>query len=89
VIDDEVEQLFVDEPARGTGVATLLLRQGEAVIRAAGYAQAWLAVVAGNQRARAFYARSGWRDAGSFTYLADTDAGPFPVPSHRYEIDLA
>jgi putative acetyltransferase len=88
VLDDEVEQIFVDASARGTGVATALLRAGEAEIRNAGYPQAWLAVVAGNARARAFYARQGWRDAGPFSYLAETQAGPIAVPSHRYEIDL-
>jgi putative acetyltransferase len=85
---DEVEQLYVDRPARGTGVAAELLRKGAAEIRHAGHPRAWLAVVAGNQRARAFYARLGWRDAGPMTYLAETEAGPFEVPTHRYEIDL-
>jgi GNAT superfamily N-acetyltransferase len=85
---DEVEQLFVDRMARGTGVAAMLLRRGEAEIRAAGHRRAWLAVVAGNQRARSFYAREGWRDSGPFTYMAETEAGPFAVPSHRYEIAL-
>jgi GNAT superfamily N-acetyltransferase len=86
---DEVEQLFVEESARGTGVAAMLLRKGEAEIRSAGHRRAWLAVVAGNQRARSFYSREGWRDSGPFTYLAETPAGPFAVPSHRYEIDLS
>jgi GNAT superfamily N-acetyltransferase len=85
---DEIEQLYVDRPARGSGVASVLLRQGEAEIRAAGYQRAWLAVVAGNRRARAFYARLGWRDTGAMTYMAETEAGPFAVPTHRYEIDL-
>jgi putative acetyltransferase len=85
---DEVEQLFVERAARGTGVAATLLRKGETEIRGAGHQRAWLAVVAGNQRARSFYSREGWRDSGPFTYLADTAAGPFAVPSHRYEIDL-
>jgi GNAT superfamily N-acetyltransferase len=85
---DEIEQLFVDRRARGTGVATVLLRTGESEIRKAGHRRAWLAVVAGNDRARAFYAREGWRDSGPFTYMAETEAGPFAVPSRRYEIDL-
>jgi hypothetical protein len=53
------------------------------------HTRAWLAVVAGNARARAFYERHGWRDAGPFIYHAETEAGAFPVPSHRYEIDLS
>ena len=85
---DELEQVYVDRTARGTGVAAQLLRRGEDEVRRAGHSRAWLAVVAGNTRARAFYERQGWRDAGPFTYQAETEAGTFPVPSHRYEIDL-
>ena len=89
VKDDEVEQIYVDRAARGTGVAAMLLHKGEAEIRRAGHRRAWLAVVAGNQRARSFYSRLGWRDSGPMSYLAETEAGPFAVPTHRYEIDLA
>jgi GNAT superfamily N-acetyltransferase len=85
---DEVEQIYVDRTARGTGVAAMLLRKAEAEIRSAGHRRAWLAVVAGNQRARSFYSRLGWRDAGPISYLAETEAGPLAVSSHRYEIDL-
>lgn len=85
---DEVEQIYVDRTARGTGVAAMLLRKAEAEIRRAGHRRAWLAVVAGNERARRFYARQGWRDAGPMSYLAETEAGPMAVPTHRYEIDL-
>jgi putative acetyltransferase len=85
---DEVEQIYVDRTARGSGVAATLLHQAETEIRSAGHRLAWLAVVAGNQRARAFYSRHGWRDSGPISYLAETEVGPFAVPSHRYEIDL-
>jgi putative acetyltransferase len=88
VKDDEVEQIFVDRAARGTGVAAMLLRKAESEIRRAGHRHAWLAVVAGNQRARSFYARLGWHDSGPISYPAETEAGPIAVPSHRYEIDL-
>ena len=86
---DEVEQIYVDRTARGTGMAAMLLHKAEAEIRSAGHRQAWLAVVAGNQRARSFYSRLGWRDAGPLSYLAETEVGPLAVPSHRYEIVLA
>jgi len=89
VKEDELEQVYVDRSARGSGVAAALLRQGEDEVRRAGHTRAWLAVVAGNARARAFYARQGWRDAGPFIYHAETAEGTFPVPSHRYEVDLA
>ena len=49
---------------------------------------AWLAVVAGNARARRFYERRGWSDGGPFEYAAAGDHGPIPVPSHRYVKDL-
>jgi GNAT superfamily N-acetyltransferase len=86
---DELEQIYVDRKARGTGVAAVLLRQAEVEIRKAGHRRAWLAVVAGNQRARSFYARLGWRDAGPISYQAETEAGPLAVPAHRYEVDVA
>ena len=85
---DEVEQIFVARSARGTGVAAMLLRKAEDEIRAAGHRRAWLAVVAGNQRARSFYSRLGWRDSGPMSYVAETEAGPFVIPTHRYEVDL-
>jgi GNAT superfamily N-acetyltransferase len=85
---DELEQIYVDRSARGSGVAAMLLRRAETEIRSAGHRRAWLAVVAGNRRARAFYSRLGWRDAGLFSYMAETEIGPLAVPSHRYEIDL-
>ena len=47
--------------------------------------QTW---VAGNTRARRFYARLGWRDLGPFTYQAQTATGTVAVPAHRYEREV-
>jgi ribosomal protein S18 acetylase RimI-like enzyme len=88
VVDDEVEQLYVDRSWRGGGVAERLLRHAEAVIGREGPRTAWLAVVAGNTRARRFYARLGWRDRGPFTYQAQTATGTVAVPAHRYEREV-
>jgi ribosomal protein S18 acetylase RimI-like enzyme len=88
VVDDEVEQLYVDRDRRGQGVARRLLDHAEAVIAQAGRRTAWLAVVAGNTRARSFYAKSGWRDRGPFTYQAQSATGTVPVPAHRYEREV-
>lgn len=85
VIGDEVEQVYVDAAARGTGVAALLLKHAEHAIAGAGHERAWLAVVSGNARARAFYERAGWRDAGAFDYEAETASGFVLVPCRRYE----
>jgi len=84
VVDDEVEQVYVSAAHRGTGVAGVLMAEAERQVRANGHGRAWLAVVAGNGRARAFYERVGWRDEGPFDYTAATEAGPIVVPCHRY-----
>jgi GNAT superfamily N-acetyltransferase len=81
---DELEQLMVAGRARGTDTAARLLSVGEALI-AEHHPTAWLSVVAGNARARRFYAREGWHDAGPIDYYAETSQGPMLVPSHRYE----
>jgi GNAT superfamily N-acetyltransferase len=84
VVDDEVEQVYVSALHRGTGVADVLIDEAERQARANGYGKAWLAVVAANARARAFYERAGWSDEGPFDYRAAADAGPIVVPCHRY-----
>lgn len=83
--DDEIEQLYVAATARGSGVAAALLGHGETVVGAR-FDRAWLAVVAGNVRARRFYERNGWSDRGAFDNPAWTTSGPtIAVPSRRYE----
>ena len=84
VVDDEVEQVYVSTHHRGTGVAAVLLAEAERRVVVNGHERAWLAVVAGNARARRFYERNGWTDEGVFDYPAYSAAGPVPVPSHRY-----
>ncbi|HEY7072203.1 MAG TPA: GNAT family N-acetyltransferase [Acidimicrobiales bacterium] len=81
---DEVEQLYVAPEARGTGVAARLLDHAETTI-AERHDGAWLAVVAANTRARGFYARRGWVDAGPGDYGARTAAGTVTVAVRRYE----
>jgi len=89
VVGDEVEQVYVSSAHRGTGVARALLTDAERLVHANGHERAWLAVVAGNARARRFYERSGWVDEGLFDYAAASDAGPIPVPCHRYAKQVA
>lgn len=83
---DELEQLFVDAAARGTGVARDLLADGARRLVAQGHARPWLAVVVGNARARHFYEREGWRDAGPLAYEAPIEGGTVVVPCRRYEL---
>lgn len=81
----EVEQVYVSSRHRGTGVADSLLAEAERQVRANGHAVAWLAVVDGNGRARAFYERLGWRDEGGFDYDAAVEDGTsVAVPCRRY-----
>jgi GNAT superfamily N-acetyltransferase len=88
VVGDEVEQVYVSALHRGGDIADALLREAERQVRAAGHPAAWLAVVAGNARARRFYERNGWIDEGPFQYAAASEHGPITVPSHRYVKDL-
>lgn len=84
VVEDEVEQVYLDERHRGSGIASILLEEAEQQIRDNGHRTAWLAVVAGNKRARGFYAKRGWVDEGLFAHRAPGPDGPITVPSHRY-----
>ncbi|HET6729741.1 MAG TPA: GNAT family N-acetyltransferase [Jiangellaceae bacterium] len=84
VVDDEVEQVYVSSRHRGTGVAAALLDEAERLVRSNGHERAWLAVVAGNARARRFYERMGWTDEGAFDYPAANAGSTIPVPCLRY-----
>ena len=84
VVEDEVEQVYVSALHRGSGVAAVLMSEAEQQVRANGHPKAWLAVVAGNKRARAFYEKAGWHDEGPFDYTASAESGPIVVPAHRY-----
>ncbi len=81
---DEVEQVYVAAASRGGNVARALLRHAERAV-AERFDVAWLAVVAGNGRARRFYEKNGWTDAGPFDYAAEIPGGTLAVPCHRYE----
>ena len=84
VVDDEVEQVYVATAYRGTGVARILIGEAERQVEANGHRKAWLAVVAGNARARAFYERAGWVDEGPFDYAAAAEDKTIAVPCRRY-----
>lgn len=84
VAGDEVEQVFVDRAHRGTGLAVLLLDEAERQVAAAGHPTAWLAVVAGNARARRFYQRRGWADAGELPYEVEAAGQTYVSPCRRY-----
>jgi len=88
VIDAELEQLYVAGHARGSGLAAALLERAEQQIGER-FEVAWLAVAAGNARARRFYERRGWHDAGPLEYGAEIPGGTLAVACRRYERKLA
>ena len=89
VTGDEVEQVYVDRTFRAAGVADLLLAEAERQVAEAGHPSAWLAVVVGNARARAFYSRHGWRDEGDLAYDVVALGEHFTSPCRRYVKDVS
>jgi len=89
VVDDEVEQVFVARAARGTDLAARLLDEAERRVAAGGHSSAWLAVVAGNARARRFYERQGWVDEGDLPYEVTALGQTFVSPCRRYVKQVA
>jgi GNAT superfamily N-acetyltransferase len=86
VVDNEVEQVYVDRRWRGSTVAAALLDEAERRIAAPGHRQAWLAVFGGNARARRFYERHRWVDGGEADHSAEGrhDGPPIIVQARRY-----
>lgn len=82
---DELYQLYVARESRGSGIATLLIEDAEARLRAAGVDVAWLACAIGNERAARFYQRSGWHRAGNMINRLETPNGIFELEVWRYE----
>jgi GNAT superfamily N-acetyltransferase len=89
IAGDEVEQVFVDPELHGSGVAAHLLVEAERQVAAAGHDVAWLAVVAGNGRARRFYEKHGWTDAGDLAYEVTAEGTTYVSPCRRYVKDVS
>ena len=56
----EILALYVDPPAWGRGVGRQLITEARATLSQAGFAEAVLWVLAGNERAQRFYRADGW-----------------------------
>lgn len=87
--EDELYQLFVSADARGTGIAAVLMTNGEARLAGKGVETAWLSCAIGNHRAARFYEKSGWRNTGNYVTMVETTEGPFELEVWRFEKRVA
>jgi GNAT superfamily N-acetyltransferase len=69
----EVLRFYVDRPWHGQGVAQTLMTATAETARAAGARTLWLGVWERNERAIAFYHKTGFADVGTQTFLLGTD----------------
>jgi GNAT superfamily N-acetyltransferase len=69
----ELWRFYVDRDWHGRGVAAALMERVRAVARERGATTLWLGVWERNDRARAFYAKCGFSDAGQHIFLFGTD----------------
>ena len=69
----ELWRFYVDRQWHGRGVAAALMDRVKAEARARGARTLWLGVWERNHRARAFYAKCGFTDAGEHIFLFGTD----------------
>src|SRR5262245_8986486 len=65
----ELWRFYVDRAWHGRGVAAALMDQVKAAARARGAKTVWLGVWERNDRARAFYTKCGFGDAGEHIFL--------------------
>lgn len=82
---EELYQLFVSREARGTGLASVLLADGEARLAASGVSVAFLDCTPGNDRAAAFYRKQGWRFREETMWEVETSDGPFEMAAWIFE----
>ena len=73
-------QIFVARSHRGSHVGKRLLEAAENAMSREGTRQAELRCVVGNEQARCFYERAGWRHAGEFNEPIADERGTKDVP---------
>lgn len=64
-----LRQLYLDEAAKGTGLARTLLEAGINEARRRDYQELYLTVWIDNQRARRFYERHGFVEVGRYAFV--------------------
>lgn len=69
----ELKRFYVSQQWHGRGIAPRLMERVKAAARDRGAKTLWLGVWERNDRARAFYAKCGFTDAGDHIFLFGTD----------------
>ena len=69
----ELWRFYITQPFQGRGVAQSLMRAVEAEARKRGGRTLWLGVWERNERAKAFYAKTGFTDVGSHIFMVGND----------------
>lgn len=82
----ELNAIHVLPEHQGTGVGRALMSSAVATFTTWGVADAWLHVIAGNERAQAFYRRSGWHLRGE---AGTHEIGGAVVPILEYGLVVA
>src|SRR6266550_5260926 len=70
----EVWRFYIGQQWHGRGIAQALMRSVESDAHRRGGRTLWLGVWERNERAKAFYHKSGFADAGSHVFMVGTDA---------------
>ncbi len=83
--DDGIGQLFVLPTHFGRQVAAGLLHTVEEVLAKEGHTTIWLHCREGNERARAFYEKHGWRIVRTFDDQIGTHIGFMPTRAWHME----
>ncbi|MEP9359216.1 GNAT family N-acetyltransferase [Sphingomonas sp. KR3-1] len=70
----ELRQLYLDERAKGSGAAQMLIDWALDQGRARGAEEMWLSVYIDNHRAKRFYERNGFEDQGPYIFMVGDHA---------------
>lgn len=88
IIDDDIDQFYVDPNAVGQGLGRRLMAAAEQYLLEQGITAAHLYCAEQNDRAAGFYEAMGWINTGVQNVAFETSAGPYEVPVIRFEKTL-
>jgi GNAT superfamily N-acetyltransferase len=69
----ELKRLYVQEPFTSKGVGRALLQRAEALAASQGTRALWLMAWTGSPRALAFYAKQGYEELGTSSYVYENE----------------